>query len=394
MDEQLETGVIIVRVNHPDYCADLPERVVDASPPANAPFKEKLKYVGARLTGKVRARPDPVVLKRGGVLRVTGFIGTRDNVVTNLAAEVSERWKAGTSYWHHVGSALWTKKAVPGKTFLRAMCFPPNGPAYFSSMISFMVGAGKTNLIDLNLEPGVRVTGRLDDSVPRPVIDGRVLVRVFEESEDWITSAPVWVAWRPVTEDGRFAFESLPPGRMEIIGTCDGFVSSNGPPWKGQVTRERIPQQFRIAAPGREITVQMEATAACEVTILDDTGKPLPGAKAGFSPNAWWADGSTTIFGETYNSEDEFRITAPPAWKDIVNLTRECFQVSDANGVALVRTLPAGSQDYSVTHTNYAMPISGTGAFRYRSASVYLSPGETGRVTVRMQKLGTEELTH
>jgi len=59
-----------------------------------------------------------------------------------------------------------------------------------------------------------------------------------------------------------------------------------------------------------------------------------------------------------------------------------------------VRTLPAGSQDYSVWHTNYAMPISRSGGGGGRSASVDLSSGETGRVVVKMQKLGVEELTH
>ena len=68
--------------------------------------------------------------------------------------------------------------------------------------------------------------------------------------------------------------------------------------------------------------------------------------------------------------------------------------ISDARGVALVRTLPAGRQSYSVTHTNYEMPVVRSGGSVGRSASVTLTSGETGRVTVRMQKRGTEELTH
>ena len=40
------------------------------------------------------------------------------------------------------------------------------------------------------------------------------------------------------------------------------------------------------------------------------------------------------------------------------------------------------------------MPISRSGSGGERWGSVDLSPGETGRVVVKMQKVGVEELTH
>jgi hypothetical protein len=140
----------------------------------------------------------------------------------------------------------------------------------------------------------------------------------------------------------------------------------------------------------------MEPAASCEVIVLDDAGKPLAGAKADFWPNVLWGGNGSTVFGENlFNSEDFFRDGIPTDLGAIRKLTEGDFRtVSDSNGMALVRNLPAGSQSYRVSHTNYAMPISRVGGGAQRSASVDLSPGGTGRVTVILQKMGTEALTH
>ena len=394
--ERLETEQISFVVDHPEYCPDRPFRVVASSPPANAPLQEKVKYLAMRLARKVSARPDPVVLKRGGIVKLTGYVGAKENVVTNLNAEISNMWPARTNFWQRNGPVLWSKKAAPGTAHLRAVYFPAQGPAMFSKLVSFEAKAGETNEFALELKPGVRVAGRLDAAVPRPVRGGRVCTRVFEVGHDGNSSAPVWDGWCPVSAEGEFAFESLPPGRMEIIAMCDGFVSANGKPVGSGTTSQRLPQWFLINGREQGITLEMEAAASCEVTVQDDTGKPLSGAKAGFWPNVLWGgNGSTVFVSDLFNSEDFFRDGRPADWFSVQKLVEDDFRaISDSNGVALVRTLPAGGQSYRVSHTNYAMPISRTGGSAHRSASVNLSPGETGRVTVKMQKAGTEELTH
>jgi hypothetical protein len=394
--ERLETEQISFAVDHPDFCPDRPFRVVAASPPANAQWKEKLKYLTSRLTGRIRSRPDPVVLKRGGIVRVTGYVGAKENVVTNLAAEISDMWPAGTNFWQRAGPELWSKRAPPGEAHLRAAHFPEKGPALFTRMVSFAVKAGETNEFALELKPGVRVTGRFDVPVPRPVRGGRVCTRVFEDGHDGNSRAPVWVAWRPVSAEGTFEFESLPPGRMEIIAMCDGFVSANGTAAGRLATSQRLPQIFPINGREQEITLSMEAAASCEVTVLDDEGKPLAGASAVFWPNVLWGGNGSTVFAsDLFNSEDFFRAGPPADGHTMRKLAKDDFRaMSDSHGVARVGTLPAGSQGYSVSHSNYAMPIMRWGGGGGRSASMNLSSGETGRVVVKMQKLGAEVLTH
>src|SRR5688572_27167495 len=94
--ERLETEQISFAVDHPDFCPDRPFRKVAPSPPANAPLKQKLRYVVMRVARQVSARPDPVVLKRGGIVQLTGYVGAKESIVTNLNAEISNMWPAGT----------------------------------------------------------------------------------------------------------------------------------------------------------------------------------------------------------------------------------------------------------------------------------------------------------
>src|SRR5205823_5937135 len=140
-----------------------------------------------------------------------------------------------------------TQKAVAGMTFLRAVHCPEQGRTLFSDAISFTVQAGMTNEFDLELKPGASASGRLDPIVPRPVRNGRVCIRLFMKDQDGNSAAPVWLGWRTLSPDGAFTFESLPQGRLEIIGLCDGFLSRNGPPLQqGRTTSQRLPQSFTL----------------------------------------------------------------------------------------------------------------------------------------------------
>lgn len=394
--EKLETGEISFAVDHPDFCADRPFRTVAASPPANASLKEKFQYLGLRLIRRVRARPDPVVLQRGGIIKVRAHVGAKENVVPNVQADISNLWPAGTNFWQHSGATLWTKKATAGETFLRAVHCPTNGPAMFSDVVTFNATAGATNEFDLELKPGVRLSGRLDQTVARPVRNGRVCINVYVTGKDGSSVAPQWSGWRPLHADGTFVFESLPPGDLEIVGLCDGHISSNGAGRPGVGTGQRIPQSFPLTGREQRITLVMELTAACEIAVLDEAGQPLAGARAGFWPNVLWGGNGSSVFADNlYNSEDYFRKSETPDSKGIREMTKDDFHAtSGTNGVALVRNLPSGNQDYSLSHTSYDMPLNRTAGSASRSASVTLSAGTINRVVVRMRKKGSETLTH
>ncbi len=105
----------------------------------------------------------------------------------------------------------------------------------------------------------------------------------------------------------------------------------------------------------------------------------------------WGGNGSTVFADGRFNSEDYYRTTIPPDWSVIEEKTKKDFRaMSDGRGVATVMNLPAGPQDYRVSHTNYDMPINRAGGRAHRSAAVTLSAGETSKVVVTMQKKGVE----
>ena len=246
------------------------------------------------------------------------------------------------------------------------------------------------------MKPGVRVEGRLDEAVPRPVKNGRVSTRVFADKHDGSSGAPVWITWASVAEDGNFVFDSLPPGRMELIGMCDGYVSRNEKPVNGRTTSMRCPQLFALSNAREEVRLLMEPAAFCELTILDDTGNPLAGATAYFSPNVLWGGNGSTIFcGHTHDSADFFR-GIPRADRDAEDARLKGLfnATSDRNGIALVPNLLPENLHFSVDHTNYVVPVDATKGSRSRSITTTFSPGETNRLRVLMQKRGLDAVTH
>src|SRR5207244_11842870 len=88
--------------------------------------------------------------------------------------------------------------------------------------------AGETTAISLELKRGAAVRGRLDESVPRPVVNGRVIATVFPIGFSPEKNPPQWHTWTVARPDGRFEFASLPAGDLEIAAICQGFISANG----------------------------------------------------------------------------------------------------------------------------------------------------------------------
>jgi hypothetical protein len=140
----------------------------------------------------------------------------------------------------------------------------------------------------------------------------------------------------------------------------------------------------------------MEPTATLEVTAIADTGQPLPAARVALWPNVIWADSGTTILvSDLYNSADFLRPNPPDLRKMWELRTRDFEAVTGSNGVAVVRNLPANSDSFIVNHVDFELPVRKTSwGDATRARSVRLTPGETNRQTVTLQKRGTEFLQH
>lgn len=388
--EKAETSEISFAVEHPDFCSQRPFRVVSAEPPANARLWTRAKFVFDLVMHRVVTRPEPVVLQRGGAVKVTGFMEGREMPLTNVYAQLASMTVPRMGYWATSAPGVFLDRRVPeGTNAARLFYLPADGKDWFSGETVFLSVPGKTNELRVELKPGLRLNGKLDDAVPRPVRNGRVQICVTSDRVNTNADKFAWRAWTVIAADGSFSFESLPAGHVDVIANCDGFKSKDG---RGKTSTFCTPQVVELTNRDESMVLAMEPTATCEITVLDDTGRPLPDAEAMFWPNVLWTgQGSTIFMGWTFNSRDAYRAEEDFDWRRLSKDWPPVYQArSDARGIAIVSNLPAFTQAFAVDHTNFDLPIDPADNDRF--ARVPLAPGETNRKTVRMERKGVEFL--
>ncbi|HVM47338.1 MAG TPA: hypothetical protein VMU04_04885 [Candidatus Acidoferrum sp.] len=391
--ERLETGVLCLSVEHPDFVPARPEVRVAFAPPAGAPWRIRADYLWSRLQAKALVdRPDPILLYKGAVLELAVTPDSPAPHHTPLFAQLSSGGSAATNFWLHSGpGVLLTRRLQPGQQGVRAIRFDTNGSPWFSAVTNINAVAGETNRLTLALKPGVRVRGQLDDVVPRPVRRGRVIAQVWPPGTAAKDSPPEWHTWSDIREDGTFQLRPLPDGQLEIVAVCDGFVSTNGP---GQFPSMHYPQKQVLGTNDLELVIGMEPTAWLEVLVTDDQGAPLRDAKVMTWPNVRYGEWAATILGQDcYDTGELLRGATTESWW--AN-PRGAFQATtDASGVALISNLPVEVRQFSVEHARFALPARNIGfGAKTRQASISLTPNITNRTTVRLEPLGRSAIAH
>ncbi len=393
--ERIETGTICLSVDHPDFVADRPERMVTFAPPARAPWRVWVDYALDRVRHKQAVvRPNPIVLQKGAILKLkVGSDGLKD---APLFAQVSGMYKEETNFWlRPAAGELVTRKLSAGHGMVRAIQFDTKGTAWFGPTTNLDTTIGQVTGIEVNLRPGITIHGRLDETVPRPVRDGRVIANVLPPNEKAQNWPPDWHAWSSVREDGTFELGSMPEGQLEIVALCDGYVSTNG---QGQSSIFHYPQAYTIGTNNLNITITMEATCSLEVKVADDRGNALKDAVVATWPNTRYGDWSATILGaDCYNTADFVR---DPGQREAyskwwVNRPPSFQATSDVAGVALVLNLPKEVTEFSVEHPRLALPAKedNTGQKR-RQSSVALQSGHTNRVSVQLEPSNKAPIAH
>jgi hypothetical protein len=139
---------------------------------------------------------------------------------------------------------------------------------------------------------GIRVEGRIDENVPRPVKNGLVFISVRPKQYnqiDWRPKSipsnrsdydmfPLYTDCQSLSEEGTFKFENLPPGILDVIVLGDGFV------WKNQSTNEtgNVPQSFDLQRPTTQVVIATEPSKTVELVVRDQRGKPAAGIPIDF----------------------------------------------------------------------------------------------------------------
>jgi len=353
-----------------------------------------LKYWLGRIQRRsLTARPDAIVLKKGGILRLTVRRDSAGPADAPLFAQVTGLSSSDTNSWlRPEPNVLMTRRLAAGPFTVRAVRIETNGTAWFSEVVSNTATSGKTNAVEVSLQRGITVRGELDAVVPRPVHNGRVIAQVWPQGYKAETSPPTWHAWAKVRDDGGFEIASLPAGDLEIVALCDGFVSTNG---AGKF-KFRYPQNHVLGTNDLAITMGMEPTARLEVFVSDDKGKPLKDAHVSTWPNVRYGEWSATILGsDCYNTADWYSLTPPKplSW----NRSVPDFEgTTDSNGLAILANLPPEVKEFTVQHEKFALPaITLPGWSRKeRQAPVTLIAGETNHASVQLEPSDQSPITH
>ena len=378
-------------------------------------------------------RPAPIRLADSDTIEIrghrTGQIAALQHFYPLLG--VNKRLQGSPPNWSQAADGLLTifcvdVTSIQPTRWLRIVHLPDEGPAWFSDLIDLVAQKRNPISIDAELKPGVRFEGRLDDSVPRPVKNGHVVGkladgRIAPENDLHLEFAA------EVAADGTFIFESIPANEpLQLVAVCDGWVSSS--PTDDQIVEyckqwiqgglfadpRRFGQRFvcaQIVLPAEQAdkpTILMQPTAACEVTVQDDQGQPIPGATVSFTATYFFYGPGNSSVGRGVDSLKFIRDALKTGkhqdfykfWVAQSNENRAKYSATtNASGIAVVSTLPAGPTDadpvgrdstFFVSRDGYqvtANPPLADYPLELQPSTVHLKPGQTSRVTIHMHEM-------
>jgi hypothetical protein len=257
-----------------------------------------------------------VTLRRGATVVVSAWYRTPDAVVTDLAIHADWQAQLPRSAWTRESDGrLSTTRFSPGPHLIWVEHESAERGRLSSAIVGFELGENDWKELEVELHAPLSLRGRLDDSVPRPILDGHVWLNLHESAGVGTSYARDREA--PVAEDGTFELADLSPGRGQIIALCRGWVSRRTrvdtpeeagirfghEPTPAEIEEalanagDRAFQAQRVAVPSAEpLVVLMEPTGALEVTVEKPDGSPLAGALVHTSPNVFWIGVGSTIF--------------------------------------------------------------------------------------------------
>ena len=358
-----EVEAISLRVRHPEFCT----------------AQSEVPIAGEAL---------PVVLKRGGTVKVSGFLETNGRTANRVYPEVlspehgSEVDRDG--WLIEEGGILVNRQILPGRHCLRLVSFPEEDRAHFSEVVEVNVKAGEVRDLRLALKPGLRAAGRFDESVPRPVSNGFAYADVLSRAAD-ADGLMQWYTTTEVRPDGSFVFDALPSGVLELHGICEGFVSRNPPGSEPRLGR--FPQTFTGQA--EAIVLEMELAAAVRIEIKDQDGAPTAGARVHFSPNIISASRGSRLFASPgLKTEDVLRMPSDARKQAVYQheMAIKFHGITDESGVATISNLPPGKMRFWAHREGYEMEIAATERMMPGIREIELSPGEVRTLSIIMRE--------
>lgn len=401
--EQLETGEISLQVDHEEFTSVTQDSAINKA---------------------------PIIVRmiRGRRYSFQAIDSTTDKLIDkNVFCELSGG--GGINEWKLLDDGTLRSRAVSlERNFLRVIVLPDDGLALFSA--PFYLGNQQELMLDcrlpnISVERGRQIHGLLDDTVPRPVKNGHVVLKaVNTTARGDRNSRLVWNDWAPIDAEGSFHFDSVPRDSIVMaVAVCDGYLSSAAIPEELDAAgiegedaeafksrRQILPLVVRLKDDLHDWMLPMLPTASCRVTVLAPDGSPLPGATVSAWPNQFFPGIGSNVIGNGSSNAKELKLSAEQQkqiWaiesqdemKQLGVLTdflAAYSQTTDEKGVAVLHTLPGGqsaatTEEIAVRHRDYEMPTSPDDPLQ-RDAKVELFAEEVAEITIRLQTIGTETI--
>jgi len=375
-EEKEFTGKLILAVSHPEFAS-----VFIQSYSVDSPEK-------------------PIQLVRGIHMEVSGYYGSDHQPVTDLIPNLTEEVPQGD--WQKMDKGVFAyNKLSPGGHLLQLMGRLSSGEIVYNETFPFTAENGKEYNFALEMKPGIRLEGRIDDQVPRPVKNGRVMIDVRPKEypalnviEDYYAADQkyggrrFWHSYRPINEDGTFVFESVPPGTVDVVVLGDGFASKTIGQLQNRVNgvlvkpvTAIIPQAFPLVSPATKIEVTTEPTATLEFTATTKSGGPIEGVWVGMYPSAFRMWGP---FGWMKNSSED-------PYREIPHLSDPIFSgKTDKKGKLVLINIPAETHGMEVEHPQFQVPLQDVKGWRDRHVRATFSPGMTNVLNMALEPKGKD----
>jgi len=308
--------------------------------------------------------PIEVVLGHGALLIVAGRMGEGAELVTDVVPHLTDEVQVEPEDWVALRDGRLSCNRLPPGRHALYLTRASAGATWASAVVEFELAAEEVRELTLELQPPRVLTGRLDARVPRPVTNGEVILNLsIGDPGDYGAPRAIRLFKAEVAPDGSFEIRGLPPGKGEMIGLCDGWVSG-GSDDPDVLDQRRVLKAVDPSAGNFELA--MERTATLELHLLDPEGKPVEGATVQMWPNVHWSIGYSQIF-----------------------LERDWRATSDAAGWAAIENLPAGVEGLIVQHPRWCLPlVVSRQATPERQVDADLVAGETTSLELRLEPRG------
>lgn len=319
-----------------------------------------------------------ITLTQGSIVWVT--VRHRGRVVPDARLAVEWQAQLGNDAWRREPDGrISTTRLAPGTHWITATFADATLGSLASDFTAFELAANSQLDLELELREPATLRGKLDDAVPRPIVDGHVWINLHENRDGSGLSSDHEA---PVAPDGTFEIRGLRRARGQVIASCDGWTSKLVPPRSldeilsrpapsatdEELARfleraradERHAQSIDVAA-GELVVIEMEPASELEVRVVDEHGASLAGVTVSAWPNVRWRGVGSTIF----------------PWRD-------WNAVTDERGLARISNLPPDEDLWfgasSPTHQL-------TKPHRDRSPNTKLESGKTTRYELALERI-------